>query len=340
MVNYSSGRLIFLEVETLVPQVNYGFGVLGLRNTNGNLKIKGEKTMSIEKFLVKKKTKLQKILNRVVWKKHQDAIAEVCGKGDKTGNAYHYKIAIRETGKHSIKRIGEGAKAKPHTILEKSIKESSIKNVYGEENSQTKLTEFKRLDILGFVGYWRNNKLLGLYINEEEYKKIEDINKRNINASDFYTGDYDLHEVYGSNAKQIAEGSDDKVHLLNRLNASIARVDNNRKGTAVRDMKNHLISMKEGSEYAMFQHGDQATYITNQINEWYKNNRYGRIGEVEAVDVIATETDGLLGWCINGNWYVTQKKKEHYELRKHFGFITPHTWDTGHKRYKIRKKYN
>ena len=42
-------------------------------------------------------------------------------------------IAIRETGPLSVRCILQGAKAKPHTILEKSIKDSSLRRGYGDQ---------------------------------------------------------------------------------------------------------------------------------------------------------------------------------------------------------------
>ena len=98
------------------------------------------------KFEAKKRSDKMK---EIVWGEHLDRIAEVCKK-------HKYTIAIRETGALSIKRIEEGAKAKPHNILEKSIKKSSVNREY-DTNADEVLAKLKEWDLDGFVGHWGAN---------------------------------------------------------------------------------------------------------------------------------------------------------------------------------------
>ncbi len=59
------------------------------------------------------------VVKEFVTVEHKRAISTYCKK-------MNVIFSIRDTGKLSLDRIQEGAKPKPHTILEKSIKESSL----------------------------------------------------------------------------------------------------------------------------------------------------------------------------------------------------------------------
>ncbi|WP_370424161.1 hypothetical protein AB8O64_35955 (plasmid) [Streptomyces sp. QH1-20] len=270
---------------------------------------------------------------------------------------HKYTICVRLTGEPSIRRIAEGAKPKPHTILEKSIKDSSVKAKYGTRAASV-MERLRNQDLDGFVGHWNQLGLAGVRIdnppqeildmniaqtgrNGEQYVPVD------VDADDggpaltrlksnphwkqyLYTGDYDLHEAYaarGGGGGQIPEATPEKVKLLNRLNAGIAKNYREgggervrRSGTAVK--KGGSLHMLEGSDYAMFQHGDQATYRMNQYLEAAAAKKY----QVGLVKMVATESDEPLAWCRFGNWYVTNNRTEHATLRRLWKVIPPHTW--------------
>lgn len=281
-----------------------------------------------------------RLLKKIISSAHYDPIASICKKK-------HYTLSIRETGLLSVKRIRQGAKAKPHSILEKTIKKSSIEKIYGKEKGSQILYQAKDLDIDGFVGHWDNNQLKGLRADNPS-QKVKPYTKTTSEGIEYipidltendggpllaklkklpgwqkhlYTGDYDLHEAYRNN-HQIAEATREKVDLLNNLNKSIANsgVDVvNRKGSFV--LANNQIIKKGNTDYAMFQHGDQATYRMNQLLEHGKSH-----GKAKLVKAVAEESDEPMAWCKNGYWFVTKNKKEHAELRKVWGLTAPHTW--------------
>ncbi|MFD5462832.1 hypothetical protein ACFWIQ_08375 [Kitasatospora sp. NPDC127059] len=293
-------------------------------------------------------------LQKIVWRDHLDAISAVCKK-------HKYTIAIRETGEYSIRRIAEGAKAKPHTILEKSIKPGSVEKKYGSGPGQAQgdpaaiLAWLDANDLSGFVGHWGAGGLLGVRIdkppttlppgtvhagaNQEPYVPIDMqlpgggpemvALKTDPNWKQYlYTGDYDLHEVYsaqgGTGGGQIPEATKEKANLLNRLNAGIARNDQQepvaRRGTVV--LEDGRLHTQGDSDYAMFQHGDQATYRMNQ----YLESTVARFAQ-QLVRAVATEADEPLAWCRMGKWYVTRTREEHKVLRKRWKLAVPHTWD-------------
>jgi len=283
-------------------------------------------------------------LKEIVADTHIGPISAACQK-------YLYVIAVRETGPLSVKRIKEGAKAKPHTILEKSIKESSLASGYGEQ-AQEMLARVKHLDLDGFVGHWQGGKLIGVRVDrhppeldhlvEHGATPYVPVDLQSADGGDrivqlkqlpgwrtfLYTGDYDLHEVYraGGSGGQIPEASVEKVSLLNRLNAAIAAADPTRAGSAAlehedgdtsRPARVHMDAAT--SQHAMFQHGDQATYRMNQHLE-------ANDGKAELVRAVATESNEPIGWCRFGTWYVTLNLEEHQVFRDHFKLAKPHTW--------------
>ncbi|MFJ4806890.1 hypothetical protein [Streptomyces murinus] len=288
-------------------------------------------------------------LREIVWERHWEPISRVC-------KANKYTICVRVTGEPSIRRIAEGAKPKPHTILEKSIKGSSVKAKYGgrAENVMRWLCD---QDLDGFVGHWGALGLMGVRIDNPP-KEIEDMGivQTGENGEQYvpvdtdkedggpalvrlkinprwkqylYTGDYDLHEVYaalGGGGGQIPEATPEKVKLLNRLNAGIAKIyveggeeKVRRSGTIKKE--GGTLHMEEGS-YAMFQHGDQATYRMNQ----YLEAAAAQETQVPLVRAVATESDEPLAWCRFGQWYVTNNRSEHAILRNRWNLTPPHTW--------------
>ncbi|APU14179.1 eCIS core domain-containing protein [Actinoalloteichus fjordicus] len=298
-------------------------------------------------------------LQKIVWEQHWAPISAVCKK-------YHYTIAVRETGEYSINRIMEGAKPKPHTILEKSIKDSSVEKEYGPGTGRPQTDPAMVLrwlhaeELDGFVGHWSGAGLIGVRIDnpseevlslgivqrgagDAEYVPISVLEpgggralttlKREVPAwkQQLYTGDYDLHEAYSTlgamgGGGQIAEASTEKVNLLNRLNAGIAGNSSEavrRGGTAA--LGTHGLHM-ENSPYAMFQHGDQATYWTNQILEAQAQPEALRPVVASLVRAVATESNEPMGWCRWGEWYVTDNRDEHAALRERWGLVPPNTW--------------
>lgn len=193
-------------------------------------------------------------------------------------------------------------------------------------------------------------------VTQDPYIKLSDFNsfKEEMGQNwqhSLYTGDYDLGEIY-KNGKPIMEGSTEKARILDGLNNAIARKqeadENNtnpiRRGSFVvkrasltksngRRLSSHLLHPQKGSEYAMFQHGDQMGYLTNQYNEHIsqetelrkslkqksqdKENSFSpKRGKAELVEAVAKEPDGALAWCSKAEWLLTNNKAEHKMLRQ------------------------
>lgn len=256
---------------------------------------------------------------------------------------------VRETGYESIKRIQEGAKPKPHTILEKSIKPKSVKNGY-PDNFEEIMAQIKELGLDGYVGHWdKDGKLLGLRMDDcprhfEELcsmgedvnggtvpylpvdlepgknggEKLEQLKKLDDWKKVLYTGDYDLLELH-QNSKLLKEGSPEKAHALSTINAEIAKVDPTRSGKF--ECSDHQIHIASGA-YAMIQHGDQASYITNQIREAkVKGEDFAKV-----VQQVAEEDNGVIVTFHLGKIYLTENLDQLHELRDQLGIKTPSHW--------------
>lgn len=247
-------------------------------------------------------------------------------------------LSIRETGAESLKRLGENANPKPHSILDKSIKKSRL------ELNKSNIEQLDKLkmsikDIEGFVGCWDAEGLLkGLIladIPKKDGKEMANIKKdgeknyielhRFSELKDYpdwqhylYTGDYDLHEVYDEGGQLIPEG-EAKATLLNKLNGRDDVITVGGNGV-----------LENVPPDAYFQHGDQATYresVQNEVKE-----RPGA-GIAVLVPSVAVEETGSLAWFVkNALWFISHDRGEHAEVRSYIerekGIIlkTPTTW--------------
>jgi len=296
------------------------------------------------------RVEISKVTQEFVTLDHALAIQEACKKGNLI-------LSVRETGKLSVDRIGEGAKAKPHTILEKSIKQSSMAGL-----DPRQIEQINAQDIKGFVGAWGKNpqkkELLGVRIdgwnktdtltiehkelltsivvnqNGIEYvplDKIDTLKSIPIWKTLLYTGDYDLHELYKNN-RQLGEMTEEKRKALSLLNKKIGEKDVTRGGEFERGEDGAL---HQHNPYAMIQHGDQATYVANQYNEARENNEE----TATIVGAVGSESPDPLAWCDKRNWYITKNKEEHQAFRMAKKLIKPHVWtEEGQKSLRNRKR--
>jgi hypothetical protein len=137
---------------------------------------------------------------------HMEAIAEYAKKNKLT-------LSIRETGAFSLIRVAQGAKAKPHSILEKTIKPGSLKPCYPELSNLLSSTEFKPSEdvseelsiegipvehLVGFVGHWSElGSLLGLRLDHKDVLKDDSPKNRGLEAlQEFISFDLQTKEPF------------------------------------------------------------------------------------------------------------------------------------------------
>jgi len=130
------------------------------------------------------------VVQEFVTEEHKEAISSYC-------QSKNMVLSVRDTGKLSLDRVKQGAKPKPHTILEKSIKESSLENAHPEAAAALKsgrLLEVPPMiegvslnDLKGFVGHWDEaGKLLGLRVDRRDLRGQD--YEAPVNASPHETG--------------------------------------------------------------------------------------------------------------------------------------------------------
>ena len=271
-----------------------------------------------------------------VCKKHMAVISELTQKNK-------FAITFREAGDATIKALEKGAAAKGHDILEKTIKQSSIKNGYPNRFNEV-LKKVKQEEVVGAVGHWgKSGELIGVYLCTTDIKEnsalfrslsnvqrkynsaIYPLNMDNLHDSLMllkseanwqrliFTGDYDMHDLitYSGSGKPrsvLAEKEglprqEDRM-IRDKINASIARIDPFRPAGKV--------------EYNVVRHGAQANYPAHMlINE----NKH------EFVKAVAQPGPFPLAGCYKGDWELISSIEELDIFYKKIGAIIKSTWD-------------
>lgn len=150
-------------------------------------------------------------------------------------------MSVREAGIYTISALAEGAAAKGHNILEKTIKPSSLKAIYGD-NSESILGLAKQSGFVGRVGQWGASGVRGIYAHNKPGGEdvAYPISLQNTFINDLvnawikfkvitpYTGDYDMHDIikfsHGKGHVPTAESSEERG-IKNLINKGVAEID-------------------------------------------------------------------------------------------------------------------
>ncbi|RJF58554.1 hypothetical protein D4100_07340 [Serratia inhibens] len=216
-----------------------------------------------------------RVMREFVAENHMEALEEA-------SRMYRYAVSFRLAGRPTLKALGFGAGAKGHDILEKTIKSSSITNVY-PGNSEEMLKKVQAAQIEGYVGNWENNQLSGIYVTPNH--GLGDIVKNGIYPIDMnnleeslqrlkqqdnwqaipYTGDYDMHCMItfrSGRPRTVHDDSKEEKAIIDSLNQAIAKVDTHR---SFGDIQHNVI-----------RHGAQVNYPSHMLaseRNTVKNNR-------------------------------------------------------------------
>lgn len=243
-------------------------------------------------------------------------------------------VSFRLAGPETLKRLANGAPAKGHDILEKSIKPGKLEEVYGAANAAMRLKQMKDNDIDGFVGHWSNNALLGLYVTPDVaknpnlaplLKKTPDgklyypVDHDNLATSlkplrehepdwekKIYTGDYDMHDMINlqGNRSPILADSDDELRTRQAINTAVAATDPKRP--------------LDAPEMAVVQHGPQYNYVAHMR----------AVENAEPDDKIAKPSLPV-AMCNRGEWSIISTEKELTAFYKRVGVNIKDDWDAG-----------
>jgi insecticidal toxin complex protein TccC len=168
-------------------------------------------------------------------------------------------LSFRESGTYTIDALNNGAAAKGHNILEKTIKDKSVNAVYGEDSAQM-LENAKNAGLIGLVGHWGGaaGTVSGIWVHNLEKARDEvftlDLSRQedltrfrdNIKAKRIvpYTGDYDMHDIVLKNSGVApAVGSEDEIGIRHAINKNIAAIDPSRPAEAT-----HMNAVRHGAQ--------------------------------------------------------------------------------------------
>ncbi|KXO09581.1 hypothetical protein AKG98_1181 [Moritella sp. JT01] len=171
-----------------------------------------------------------------------------------------FTVTFRETGEHSIKRIGEGAPMKGHDILAKTIKEGAISSAAAYKGSgnaavrEALIKKLKDAKLLGYAARWDNTDgITGIYTSltgaeraaelakkKTVLYKVASIDLNNLDLDDLkkklfrngesiaFTGDYDIHDMLthcGGRPRTVLQG-DRSIHCLSEEKKIIQAINN------------------------------------------------------------------------------------------------------------------
>ena len=229
------------------------------------------------------------------------------------------KVSFREAGADTIKCLERGAGAKPHAILDKTIKGDSeaVKDFFKHFGKERGKAE----DLLkGLVGHWTKEKAIdGLYltgVGQQEWAKGHlDMIKQSKEGNSylelsgnnhmetlmayydalvknkgaqaeyyfcrcFYSGDYDMHDLYQSNAPVPSKID---MQLIKDVQEKLLK-DRQKQLIKAYGLKDEDFQGEENADYYRIQHGPQCNYIAQMINENVKAKNMSQINAL--VDVV------------------------------------------------------
>ncbi|KVE32712.1 hypothetical protein [Burkholderia sp. TSV86] len=265
-----------------------------------------------------------------------DAITEASRRGN-------FAVSFRKAGEATIARLKEGAAAKGHDILEKTIKSSSLEKAYGQSDGAEKLEMARRASIEGYVGQWEGNKLTGIYMSSKSTvgnqrtprsgPRILPIDMDNSSSLENalrplkqqtnwkslpFTGDYDMHDMIqfggAGPAHTVASNSREESLIISRLNKAVARVDPLRRG--------------QSKEYDVVRHGPQVNYPAFRMAEE---------GSFDLVGVVA-RPEFPVAIVSKGKWAIAEDLEELEAFYRGAGVHIKESWRSGGSRYFEKKK--
>ncbi|RXZ38793.1 Insecticial toxin [Oxalobacteraceae bacterium CAVE-383] len=241
------------------------------------------------------------------------AIAAACEKA-------HCIISFRDAGEATLEKLAFGAPAKGHDILEKTIKDGSIRKNYPSAQADTILAALKKAGLLGYVGHWdkQTGALLGIYmgpahslddrVSDGIYKiditMIDDGDSYRIDMDKFnaslapltaqenwralpFTGDYDLHDMISliGQRSTVPSNSREEKRIINAVNEKIAAADPHRRGKSVK--------------YNTVRHGPQVSYVAFALER------------KETIVPSVAAADFPLAFVHKGEWTIVRNAEEH-----------------------------
>lgn len=248
--------------------------------------------------------------NYFLRKNHAEALRK-CAKNN------GFIVSFRKAGKHTLKRIEQGNPCKGHDILNKSIKEKGAAYTY-DIDPET----FEKLN--GLIGYSEENSssLKGLWKcinNKPNQVQISEVNNTN-NLNEFFTGDYDMHDLIKNNSRILAATIDEKS-AIDQLNNALLRNDEIRKEKVKKSInENQRIY---SSSYALIRHGAQTSFISYLLSDEGKGDlKITDTARLPLEGTVTTIDPDIVIFLPNGEAYILKTISEVYNFYKKFNLLS------------------
>ncbi|MHC8346661.1 RHS repeat-associated core domain-containing protein [Pseudomonas sp. RT6P73] len=257
-----------------------------------------------------------KVSDKYICANHMEPLAEA----SKAGN---FAVSFRKAGAATLRALQEGAAAKGHNILGKTIKDSSLEAAYSERAPDI-LKKVQGAGIEGFVGSWDNTGLVGLVLSGAHELDAHvypiDINNLDASLADLkamdnwktrpFTGDYDMHDLItfrsGKPRTMLANSKEEK-DAIDKMNEYVAVADDNRRG--------------RGNQFNTIRHGAQVNYPDQtKLFEREAYAEHGLVGDV------ARAGQFPLAMLDRGNWQIIENIGELASFYKSIGATMKNTW--------------
>lgn len=243
---------------------------------------------------------------------------------EQAGLEYNAILSFRDAGIYTIDALNAGAAAKGHNILEKTIKDKSLKPVYGE-SAGSMIKNAKEAGLIGLVGNWKGegNTISGIWVHnivksrdevfpltlssKDDLGRFRDqVKQKNIVP---YTGDYDMHEIVLKKTRRPpGVGSLEETGVRNAINRNIASIDSARPFDQI-----HMNPIRHGAQ-------------NNFVPYMWQNELHDVEANKGMLDVVARPGPFPVAIVDNKEWVVVDTEDEWrgYFLEKHIS--QPEHW--------------
>jgi insecticidal toxin complex protein TccC len=246
---------------------------------------------------------------------------------EKVSKEHNIAVSIRESGSYTIKALGEGAAAKGHNILEKTIKPASLKAAYGD-GAEAMLAQAENSGLVGRVGQWGRDGVRGLYarnsISDEDVSYSVNLQRPiehelldawvRFKVVTPYTGDYDMHDIIqirGGRGTVPGAGGSEEAHVMDSINHAIAELDPARPF--------HNTSMN------MIRHGPQVNFVSHmwrhELDKVKQDNGY--------LEAVARPGPFPIAMVYQGQWSIIESSRELFDFYKSANTAVPEHWAQG-----------
>ncbi|MEW5290816.1 hypothetical protein ABW286_16810 [Erwinia papayae] len=264
------------------------------------------------------------VKSEFILEKHMGPLEKASLKGN-------FAVSFRKAGRQTLQALAEGAGAKPHSILEKTIKPSSLEKYYPQNHLDIG-KKIKEQGIEGLVGHWDEREgLTGIYLTgdidvgtplirkgshfiypleiNDLSGSLTNLKKQKNWKSLCYSGDYDTHDIIiykgaGRPRKVLSELKEEQ-EIIDLMNTEIAKVDAER--------------TKASPIYRVIQHGPQVNYPT-----YMKDHKVDEPGPLSLA--VANPGDFPVAMLDRGQWTMINNVDELAEYYTNVGAVIKNAW--------------